>query len=84
MLLFGIFSCAERGIRNALLAAGQEGSARGVIVPSNGNMAMAAAYHGGILGVPVILTPSYNPGALNLGVLARNTARRTSNTTPIR
>ncbi|KAL0869047.1 hypothetical protein ABMA27_007364 [Loxostege sticticalis] len=57
-------SCAERGIRNALLAAGQEGSARGVIVPSNGNMAMAAAYHGGILGVPVtVVLPDRTPPA---------------------
>jgi hypothetical protein len=46
-------SCAERGIRNALLVNGAEGCARGIIVPSNGNAAIAAAYHGGFLGVPV-------------------------------
>ncbi|XP_028176540.1 uncharacterized protein LOC114364549 [Ostrinia furnacalis] len=57
-------SCAERGIRNALLAIGQEGSSRGVIVPSNGNMAMAAAYHGGTLGIPVtVVLPDRTPPA---------------------
>lgn len=51
--MFLAFSCAERGVRNALLAYGAEGTERGVMVPSNGNMALAAAYHGGTLGLPV-------------------------------
>ncbi|KAG6455484.1 hypothetical protein O3G_MSEX009221 [Manduca sexta] len=46
-------SCAERGIRNALMAYGDESCERGIIVPSHGNMALAAAYHAGAIGVPV-------------------------------
>ncbi|XP_047033517.1 uncharacterized protein LOC124640004 [Helicoverpa zea] len=58
-------SCAERGVRNALLAYGAEGTERGVMVPSNGNMALAAAYHGGTLGLPVtVVMPERTPPAL--------------------
>ncbi|CAD0203965.1 unnamed protein product [Chrysodeixis includens] len=46
-------SCAERGVRNAMLAYGVVGSERGVIVPSHGNLALGAAYQGSTLGVPV-------------------------------
>lgn len=47
-----MFSCAERGVRNAILSYGED-CTRGMIVPSQGNMALGAAYHGGTLGVPV-------------------------------
>ncbi|KAM3960464.1 L-threonine ammonia-lyase [Aphomia sociella] len=57
-------SCAERGIRNVLLANSEASYARGVIVPSNGNMALAAAYHGGNLGIPVtVVLPEKTPPA---------------------
>lgn len=46
-------SCAERGVRNALLAYGTEAMERGVIVPSHVNMALGSAFHGSTLGVPV-------------------------------
>ncbi|XP_052744021.1 L-threonine ammonia-lyase [Bicyclus anynana] len=46
-------SCAERGIRNAFIAQHDEMSQRGVIVPSSGNMALGAAYHGCALNIPV-------------------------------
>ncbi|XP_047536694.1 L-threonine ammonia-lyase-like [Vanessa atalanta] len=55
-------SCAERGIRNAFVAQNEEMRERGVIVPSNGNMALAAAYHGGTLGIPVtVVLPEHCP-----------------------
>ncbi|VVC90595.1 unnamed protein product [Leptidea sinapis] len=57
-------SCAERGIRNYMMAKLDEVSGRGVIVPSNGNMAVATAYHGGILGLPVtVVLPESAPAA---------------------
>ncbi|XP_046971623.1 L-threonine ammonia-lyase-like isoform X1 [Vanessa cardui] len=55
-------SCAERGVRNAFVAQNEEMRERGVIVPSNGNMALAAAYHGGTLGIPVtVVLPEHCP-----------------------
>nr|XP_026494364.1 uncharacterized protein LOC113399437 [Vanessa tameamea] len=55
-------SCAERGIRNAFVAQNEEMRERGVIVPSNGNMALAAAYHGGTLGIPItVVLPEHCP-----------------------
>ncbi|XP_050354429.1 L-threonine ammonia-lyase-like isoform X2 [Nymphalis io] len=55
-------SCAERGVRNAFVAQNDEMRGRGVIVPSNGNMALAAAYHGGTLGIPVtVVLPEHCP-----------------------
>ncbi|XP_072929807.1 L-threonine ammonia-lyase-like [Epargyreus clarus] len=58
-------SCAERGIRNALVARGDEMMDRGVIVPSTGNMALGASYHGGALGIPVIVAlPDCSPPVL--------------------
>ncbi|CAG4957490.1 unnamed protein product [Colias eurytheme] len=57
-------SCAERGIRNVFVAKGEELSDRGVIVPSNGNMALGAAYHSGTLGIPVtVVLPNRAPPA---------------------
>ncbi|XP_026743292.1 uncharacterized protein LOC113504970 [Trichoplusia ni] len=57
-------SCAERGIRNAMLAYGVAGSERGIIVPSHGNMALGAAYQGSTLGVPVtVVLPERTPPA---------------------
>ncbi|XP_022817783.1 uncharacterized protein LOC111350432 [Spodoptera litura] len=57
-------SCAERGIRNALLAYGGDIGDRGVIVPSLGNMALGTAYHGGTLGIPVtVVMPERTPPA---------------------
>ncbi|CAG9789380.1 unnamed protein product [Diatraea saccharalis] len=57
-------SCAERGVRNALLASSAEECARGILVPSRGNMGLAAAYHGGTLGVPVtVVLPDSTPPA---------------------
>ncbi|XP_052756392.1 L-threonine ammonia-lyase-like [Galleria mellonella] len=57
-------SCAERGVRNAFLASKEDDYARGVIVPSNGNMALAAAYHGRTLGIPVtVVLPEKTPPA---------------------
>ncbi|XP_039757874.1 L-threonine ammonia-lyase-like [Pararge aegeria] len=55
-------SCAERGIRNAFVAQHDEMAERGVIVPSNGNMALGAAYHGCALGIPVtVVLPDRSP-----------------------
>ncbi|CAB3249277.1 unnamed protein product [Arctia plantaginis] len=55
-------SCAERGIRNALIGYGNDIAAHGVIVPSHGNMALAAAYHGVSLGIPVtVVLPENTP-----------------------
>ncbi|CAH0400545.1 unnamed protein product [Chilo suppressalis] len=57
-------SCAERGVRNALLASRAEDCARGIVVPSTGNIGLAAAYHGGTLGVPVtVILPDPTPPA---------------------
>lgn len=47
------YSCAERGIRNAFVANNDEMVQRGVLIPSNGNTALGAAYHGGLLRIPV-------------------------------
>lgn len=46
-------SCAERGMRNALVAYGEKIMDRGIIVPSQGNMALGAAYHASFFGIPV-------------------------------
>ncbi|XP_045776865.1 L-threonine ammonia-lyase-like isoform X1 [Maniola jurtina] len=55
-------SCAERGIRNAFVARHDDMSQRGVIVPSNGDMALGAAYHGSALGIPVtVVLPERSP-----------------------
>ncbi|CAH2094550.1 unnamed protein product [Euphydryas editha] len=55
-------SCAERGVRNAFVAQKEEMRERGVIVPSSGNMALAAAYHGGALKIPVtVVLPDRTP-----------------------
>ncbi|XP_075983189.1 uncharacterized protein LOC142981277 [Anticarsia gemmatalis] len=58
-------SCAERGVRNALVAFCDEGMERGVIVPSLGDMAIGAAYHGSTLNVPVtVVLPDRTPPSL--------------------
>src|SRR6478672_905313 len=46
-------SFKERGARNALLLLSPEQRARGVIAASAGNHALALAYHGKLLGIPV-------------------------------
>ncbi|GBP85810.1 hypothetical protein EVAR_65874_1 [Eumeta japonica] len=46
-------SCAERGILNFMMAAGADIKSRGVVVASQGALALAAAYHGHCLGIPV-------------------------------
>ncbi|CAH0728498.1 unnamed protein product, partial [Brenthis ino] len=58
-------SCVERGIRNAFVAKNEVMSQRGVLVPSNGNTALGAAYHGGSLGIPVtVILPDRTPPSL--------------------
>lgn len=59
-------SFKERGARNAILQVKREkgGSLRGVIAASAGNHALALAYHGKELGVPVtVVMPSVAPMA---------------------
>ena len=55
-------SFKERGARNSLLALSAEQRARGVVAASAGNHALALAYHGAELGIPVtVLMPSIAP-----------------------
>lgn len=55
-------SFKERGVRNALLQLDAASQARGVIAASAGNHALALAYHGGQLGIPVtVVMPIYAP-----------------------
>lgn len=55
-------SFKERGARNALLALSPEQRQRGVVAASAGNHALALAYHGAELGIPVtVLMPSIAP-----------------------
>ena len=46
-------SFKERGARNALLALDAEQRQKGVVAASAGNHALALAYHGAELGIPV-------------------------------
>ncbi|XP_068619364.1 L-threonine ammonia-lyase-like, partial [Battus philenor] len=58
-------SCAERGIRNLFVARHEEICTCGVIVPSIGNLAIGAAYHGESLGVQVtVVLPDRTPPAM--------------------
>ncbi|XP_037876286.1 L-threonine ammonia-lyase [Bombyx mori] len=58
-------SCAERGMRNALVAYGEKIMDRGIIVPSQGNMALGAAYHASFFGIPVtVVLPDRTSPAL--------------------
>ena len=55
-------SFKERGARNALLLLSPEQRTRGVIAASAGNHALALAYHGALLGVPVtVVMPRFAP-----------------------
>src|SRR5688500_9994383 len=55
-------SFKERGARNKLLTLGDEERKRGVIAASAGNHALALAYHGQRLGVPVtVVMPKWAP-----------------------
>jgi threonine dehydratase len=55
-------SFKERGARNTLLQLTQDQRARGVIAASAGNHALALAYHGKQLGIPVtVVMPIYAP-----------------------
>lgn len=55
-------SFKERGARNALLLLSDEQRRRGVIAASAGNHALAIAYHGRELGVPVtVVMPRFAP-----------------------
>lgn len=55
-------SFKERGARNALLQLSKDERARGVVAASAGNHALALAYHGRDLGVPVtVVMPQYAP-----------------------
>ena len=55
-------SFKERGARNALMALDAEQRRRGVIAASAGNHALALAYHGRELGIPVtVIMPSIAP-----------------------
>ncbi len=55
-------SFKERGARNALLMLTEEQRRRGVIAASAGNHALALAYHGRQLGVPVtVVMPRFAP-----------------------
>ncbi len=55
-------SFKERGARHALLQLDAARKARGVIAASAGNHALALAYHGGQLGIPVtVVMPTYAP-----------------------
>lgn len=55
-------SFKERGARNALLRLTPEQKARGVVAASAGNHALALAYHGRDLGIPVtVMMPVFAP-----------------------
>ena len=55
-------SFKERGARNSLLALDPEQKKKGVVAASAGNHALALAYHGRELGIPVtVLMPSIAP-----------------------
>lgn len=55
-------SFKERGARNALLLLHQTQRELGVIAASAGNHALALAYHGGLLGIPVtVVMPRFAP-----------------------
>lgn len=55
-------SFKERGARNALLRLSKEEKERGVIAASAGNHALAMAYHGRDLGIPVtVVMPIFAP-----------------------
>lgn len=55
-------SFKERGARNALLLLDSAQKKKGVIAASAGNHALALAWHGGHLGVPVtVVMPTYAP-----------------------
>jgi threonine dehydratase len=55
-------SFKERGARNALLLLGREERRRGVVAASAGNHALGLAYHGKLLGIPVVVVmPDYAP-----------------------
>ncbi|KPA74637.1 hypothetical protein ABB37_08979 [Leptomonas pyrrhocoris] len=53
-------SYKERGALNALLCLSKEKRAKGVIAASAGNHAQALAYHGGNLGIPVVVVMPLN------------------------
>ena len=52
-MLITCHSFKERGARNALMLLPDDQKQRGVIAASAGNHALALAYHGSLLGVPV-------------------------------
>ncbi len=55
-------SFKERGARNALLTLSPVQKRRGVIAASAGNHALGLAYHGKLLGIPVVVVmPDYAP-----------------------
>ena len=55
-------SFKERGARNALLRLSPERRKRGVIAASAGNHALGLAYHGKLLGIPVVVVmPEFAP-----------------------
>lgn len=55
-------SFKERGARNALLLLSEEERARGVVAASAGNHALALAFHGRDLGIPVtVVMPRFAP-----------------------
>ncbi|MGD1030742.1 MAG: threonine ammonia-lyase [Opitutaceae bacterium] len=55
-------SFKERGARNALLRLSPERRRRGVIAASAGNHALGLAYHGKLLGIPVVVVmPEFAP-----------------------
>jgi threonine dehydratase len=55
-------SFKERGARNALLGLTDEQKKRGVVAASAGNHALALAYHGKLLGIPVrVVMPTIAP-----------------------
>jgi threonine dehydratase len=55
-------SFKERGARNALLLLSAERKRRGVVAASAGNHALGLAYHGKLLGIPVVVVmPEFAP-----------------------
>lgn len=64
-------SFKERGARNALVLLNEQQRKLGVIAASAGNHALALAYHGGLLGIPVtVVMPRFAP------LIKRSTCRR--------
>ena len=68
-------SFKERGARNALLKIGAAEKKRGVIAASAGNHALGLAYHGRLLGIPVVVVMPENAPLIKITTCEKLGAR---------